>query len=109
MQLPLAPPRPLVRVPPPERTAPRTLLTSMIAHTGPRKLQINPVSVSSQQLWRETGGVGACLRPLTLQVTTPAPPSALMEGKLGAETGIKTLLAGQVAFRFSLDPSKSSF
>ena len=82
MQLPLAPPHPLVPVPPPEPTAPSTSLTNMIVHTGPRKLQINPVSVLNQQLQRETEGVGACLRLLTLQLITPAPPSALTEGKI---------------------------
>lgn len=78
----------------------------MIAQTGPRKLQINPVSVFNQQLWRETGGVSACLS-LALQVNYSSPAECR---KLGDETEIKKyLMMGQVAFQLSLDSSKSSF
>jgi hypothetical protein len=56
---------------PPEYTPPNNLLTVMIMQTGPRKLQMNPVSVFSQQLWRETGGVSTCLN-LDFSVS-PAP------------------------------------
>ena len=43
---------------------------NLIVHTGPRKLQMNPVSVFSQQLCRKTG-VSHCIKVLTLKWLTP--------------------------------------
>lgn len=83
LQPPLALPDPLDQVPPPEPMASSNLLTSMIEQTGPRKLQINPVSVFSQQLWRETEEVCACLRVLTLELNPHALPNTLTEENIG--------------------------
>lgn len=38
----------------PKCTRTQVFLTMMIMQTGPRKLQMNPVSLFSQQLWRKT-------------------------------------------------------
>ena len=56
--------------PPPKHTKPSNQLTTIIVHTGPRKLQMNPVSVFSQQLWRKTG-VSHCIQVPTLKWLTP--------------------------------------
>lgn len=57
------------------------LLTMMMVQTGPRKLQMNPASRFSQQLWREIG-VRACL---SLDPTIPhTPTNALMEESIGS-------------------------
>lgn len=65
----------------PEHPAPSNLLTRMMAQTGPRKLQTNPVSVFSQQLPRETG-VGDCL--VLDPTVTQAPTNPLMEDIIGS-------------------------
>lgn len=63
-------------IPAPKDTVSSDFLTMMMAQTGPRKLQMNPRSVFSQQLWKERA-VSACL---SLDPTvTPTPANALME------------------------------